>query len=444
MNIPPLNCPPAGRRPQAGPAAPDQLRTPRGLLLLLALLTMPSNGCLYLYKWNILHAEVPKLAEGNYTLKAEGLVQVKAPEPNSADAKLAGAHEFFRTKEYTKAELLFHLLADDGKVDEKVRTEARYFEAECLRLQGLYPKAGDTYKRLLDDFPSNPYKEQACQRLYDIANYWLDDTREEMRETREMREGKRYFVWPRFVSFEKPKPLVDREGRAVQLLDAIHGHDTGLLRDKALFLAGSVKFFNQNYKEADEYFSLIVNKTGKPSPLAATALEYAIISKQLSTGGSDYDAMQVAEARKQVDMAFRNFPELARNKAEFLESQLKTITAQQADKDWKIAEYYRYTKHPGAAYFYYSMVERRYRGTPYAVQAAECMKQLRAEVEEEQRKAQEAVNPMQPKKSVWWWPFSSGNDKPGPAPGPGPGPSPAPTNNLPGGPEVAPAPRPAT
>jgi len=408
-------------------------------LLLLGLLTLPSSGCALLYKWNILHAEVPKPPEGSYTVRADGLVAVKAPEPDSPEAKLAGAHELFRKKEYYKAEVLFHLLADDKTLSQNIVCEACYFEAECLRLQQCYPKAGDTYNRLLNDFPSNAYHEQCCQRMFDIANYWLDETREEMRETREMYEGKRTIVWPHFISFEKPKPLIDREGRAVQLLDQVRVYDQGPLADKALFLAGSVKFFNQYYKDAGYYFTQIIERHGKTSPLAPQAIELAIISKQMSTGGSDYDARQVAEARKQVDMAYRTFPELARTKGEFLEKQLKTITAQQADKDFKVAEYYRQTKHPGAAYFYYDMVERRYRGTPYATQAAERKLELRAQVEEEQHKAQEAANPMQPKKSVWWWPPSWGNGK---APA-GPGPNPSPTPNLPGGPEVAPAPRPA-
>ncbi len=293
---------------------------------------------------------------------AEGLVPAQHLEPDTPEADLAGAHELFREGEYYKAEILFHRLAEKKHNPPALVAEARFFEAESLRLQGHYPTAADTYARLLKDFQTAPggnaYREQACQRMFDIANYWLDDTRDEMRESREMREGKRNFVWPRFVSFEKPKPLIDREGRAVQLLELIRLHDMGELSDNALFLAGCVKFYNENYKEADYFFSQIPERHPN-CKLAPQAVELAIISKHRSTGGPEYDGRKVAEARKLVDLALRNYQELANKRKEF-ETQLLEISTQQAQKDFMMAEYWRKTKHPGAAYFYYDMVIRRY------------------------------------------------------------------------------------
>jgi outer membrane protein assembly factor BamD (BamD/ComL family) len=382
--------------------------------------------------------DLPPPPADSFVLRADGLVPDKPPEPDTPEANLVGARELFRKGEYSKAEVIFNYLAENQNNNQVLAAEARYFEAESLRLQGEYPKAADTYVRLLNDFPQNPYREQSCQRMYDIANYWLDDTREEMRETREKYEGKRTFVWPRFVSFEKPKPFLDRENRAVSLLEQVRNHDFGPLSDKALFLAGSVRFFEENYRDADFFFSQI-HERHPNSPLAAQAVEMAIISKQLSTGGSEYDGRKVAEARKLVDAALRSYPELAERKQEFLTRQMASIAAQQAEKDFKMAEWYRQTKHPGAAYFYYDMVERRYPGSPYAKQANERKAELKSKVVEEQQKAQEAVNPMQPKKSNWWWPFSSDSKDQAQA---GPGNAPSGQPNLPGGPEVAPAPRP--
>ena len=66
---------------------------------------------------------------------------------------------------------------------------------------------------MLNDFPSGAYREQAVQHMFEIANYWLDDTRKEMAEYKEEREGKRWIVWPEFVHFEATKPLLDEEGR---------------------------------------------------------------------------------------------------------------------------------------------------------------------------------------------------------------------------------------
>jgi outer membrane protein assembly factor BamD (BamD/ComL family) len=261
-----------------------------------------------------------------------------------------------------------------------------YYRAECNRLQGYYPKAADLYVNLLNKFSHTPYREQAIQHMFDIANYWLDDTRAEMREYKEKREGKRWVVWPRFISFDRTKPFLDREGRAIEKLEQVRLHDgRGPLADHALFMCGVVKLFNEDYRNADTYFSEVANKH-KDSPLAAKSVELAIYCKHMSTGGSDYDGRKVAEARTLVQTAFDNYPSLAHEKRAFLLRQLDNINLQQADKDFKMAEFYQRTGHPGSAYFYYELVRRRYPGTKYAEMSVKRMNELRGKLEKEQAK----------------------------------------------------------
>ena len=71
---------------------------------------------------------------------------------------------------------------------------------------------------------------------------------------------------------------------------------------------------------------------------------------------------------------------------EFLRRQLVSISQQNADKDWRIAEFYRRTEHPGAAFFYYEIVRRRYPGTKLSELAVERMEEVRAEAEQERAK----------------------------------------------------------
>jgi outer membrane protein assembly factor BamD (BamD/ComL family) len=391
---------------------------PRMILLAGLFAVLPVSGCVW-DRLSITKPDVPPPPADTFTLRADGLVPEKPPEPGTPAADLVGAHELFRKGEYVKAENLFHRIAENKKAPIQVSMEARYYEAESLRFQGCYPAAADTYVLLLKDFQQNcPFKEQACQHMYDIANYWLDDTREEMRETREMRQGKRWCVWPHFVSFEKSKPLLDEQGRAIQKLEQVRLYDPGMgsLADKALFLCGSVKFFNENYKDADYYFTQIY-ENHRNSPLAAQAVELAIISKHLSTGGSDYDGRPVAKARELVHAAMNNYPELANNKQDFLKRQIEGITAQQADKDLKMAEFYKRTDHPGASYFYYSLVTRRYPGTSYAKKAMEAMAELKEKVEkeEQQHAKDETTLPKVGKPS--WFPFLSDNRPQNPSQG---------------------------
>ena len=133
-----------------------------------------------------------------------------------------------------------------------------YYRGECLRLTGHYPRAADVYSGLLNKFPNSPYREQCVQHMFDIANFWLDDTRTEMRAEKERGENKRWFVWPNIFHWEKTKPFLDREGRAIEKLEQVRLHDiNGPLADQSLFLCGVVKMYNENYRDADYYFSQI-------------------------------------------------------------------------------------------------------------------------------------------------------------------------------------------
>ena len=299
-------------------------------------------------------------------LRAEGILSEPAPRAGSPEELLAGARELYRQGDYEKAGDLFKFIADKKRTPMAVAEEARFYQAESLRMRKHWPKAADVYAEMLNKFPNSAYREQAIRHMYDIANYWLNDTRAEMEQTKEKTEGKRWFVDQHFVNWDDKKPWLDEEGRAIEKLEQVRYNDiNGPLADQALFLAGSVKFFNQDYKEADNYFSQIHEKHPN-SPLAEKAVELAIIAKHLSTGGADYDGRKVAEARKLVASAFDNYPELANKKKDFLTRQLVGITLQQAEKDYKMAEFWRRTGHIGAAYFYYQVVQQRYPETPFA------------------------------------------------------------------------------
>jgi outer membrane protein assembly factor BamD (BamD/ComL family) len=333
--------------------------------------------------------EPPPPPADSLILRGDKLEPEKVPtveKEAKAAAELAGAHELYRDGKYSDAQRIFHKVAENKKTPPTIAEEARYYEAESLRRQRAYPKAADTYNRMLNDFPSGAYREQAIQHMFEIADRWLDDTRTEMTQKNEVREGKRWFIWPDWFHFEKDKPFLDEEGRAVEKLEQVRYNDmTGPLADRALFLEGSVKMFRGDYKDAEHCYSQIV-EMHRNSPLAPQALELAIITKQLSTGGPDYDARKLAEARRLIDVALRNYPDLIRDKSEFLNRQLASISFQQAAKDFNVAEFYRRTGHPCSAYFCYEVVRRRYPGTKYSDLATQRMNELRAKVEKENAK----------------------------------------------------------
>src|SRR5262249_15169749 len=240
-----------------GNQGPRKHATQRWLLVASVLLSL--TGC----TWDHFHLFTPPPPPpppaDKLVLRGDQLVADAPPKPGTPEADLAGAHELFRRGEYEKAARVFKYIANNTKNPVQICEEARYYEAECYRLDSYYPKAVDTYVKLLTDFPTGANREQAMQHIFEIANYWLDDTREAMREERERKDGKRWVVWPHFVQLERSKPFLDEEGRALDALEQVRYNDmVGPLADKALFLVGSVHFFNEDYKEADHYFSQLV------------------------------------------------------------------------------------------------------------------------------------------------------------------------------------------
>jgi outer membrane protein assembly factor BamD (BamD/ComL family) len=329
---------------------------------------------------NILPKSAPEISPPNaVVLQGDDLTAVKAPPMTTLQAKMALAHERYLAKDYARAVRIFHRIGDNEKNPPKMVQESLFYEAECHYFLDEWPKAGDTYMALMNKFPRNPYRNQVLARMFELADFWLEDTRQEMREYKEKENGQRWFVMPRFISFETKKPFLDREGRAIQLLEAVrYGSIDTPMADKALFLCGSVKFFDEDYKEADYYFSELQKKhvDSKTDKIAENATRLAIIAKHMSTGGADYDGRKVAEARMLVDEAMKRFPTM--NEDKFLTNQLMNITKQEAEKDYKMGEFYERIDHPAAAVWQYELVTRRYPGMePYYSDAVKRCQEIR-------------------------------------------------------------------
>jgi tetratricopeptide (TPR) repeat protein len=362
----------------------------RSVLCPLSFVLWAAAGCSW-DQLNPFHKDDPPpvVKQDSVIVGPNGLTRAM-PSPVDTNPDLIAAKEVARQGEYAKAEKLFHKIAEKVKDEPLIAGDARFHEAECLRMQGHYPKAADTYIRLLNDFGSDIHREEAVKQLFEIANYWLEDTRNEMEEYKEKTAGKRWMVMPTVFHLDKSKPFFDEEGRALEALEHVRYNDMhGPYADKALFMIGTVKFFNEDYREADYQFTQIV-ENHKASPLWPRAAEMAIISKNLSTGGSDYDGRKCAEARDMVPIALvgyqqmeRQDPKLSQEKQEFLRRQLAGITLQQAEKDYKRAEFYLRTKRPESAFFLFEIVRRRYPGTRYADMATEQMYKIRDKVEKD-------------------------------------------------------------
>ena len=330
----------------------------------------------------------PGCKSGTSNLKQQGralrsLFLDSAYEDPEAQAKFAAARAQFDEGSYSKALKGFRELADNRSNPAGLLEDARFMQAECRYAAGEYPEAVDTYHKLLLDFPTGAHRREACGRMFEICDYWLDDFRDELKK-RSDETG--VMKWrPEWKNpFDKTRPWLGQEGRTLEALDHIWTHDmTGPTADRALFWCGYVNFVRGNFQEADHFFSTLA-EMHKESPLRPQAMAYAIQAKNNATGGAEYDGRKCAEALQLVHTAEATIPELTKSPemAEKLTRAKFAIRYQQAEKDFRMAEYYERTGHPGSAVFYYELVRRRYAGTRYSELAGEKKEHLVALMKE--------------------------------------------------------------
>ena len=301
-----------------------------------------------------------------------------------ARVDLEAAKRLYQEKQYVKAEAMFDVIAKAKKLRLDTLEDAQFYKAECERLQGNYRDARDNFRVYVQSFPYGKYASLANERMFDIANYWLNATREEMKDYEKNPGAVRWASYNPYNWFNSTKdmPFSDVEGHAVTTLEDVRLNDIrGKLAEKSLFYIATVKFFRGEYKEADFFYSQLVEQHPK-SELAEKALKQSIICKQISNGGTAYDTRLVEQCRKFLEEYQRTYP----NKdGDWVNKQLVSIHYQQADRDFNVAAFYDRTGHPGSAYFCYELVRRRYPNTEYAKKADARMTALKSKVEEEQR-----------------------------------------------------------
>jgi hypothetical protein len=181
---------------------------------------------------------------------------------------------------------------------------------------------------MLKRFPDTLYREQALEHLYDFACYWLEDTRAEMKAARAAEEGKPASPAARVPPWDKSKPAVGRERRALQVLAGVRSADPGgPLAERCLFTLASVKFFRNEYGAAGHLYEELADYYPR-SPLAYPALKYAVLAKVHTRGALD----RGEELRKLVERARRDFPQQAKADSEFFEQQVKQVEMEEKKK----------------------------------------------------------------------------------------------------------------
>ena len=139
-----------------------------------------------------------------------------APVPGTPDGDIQLAKSLFRRENYENAERAFGEVIKEHKDNADAREFALFMKAEAQFHQAKYPKARDSYEELLKEYPGSKHLSAATQRLFTIADKWLEDARADIRR------GKPNPFPNRFVQLDRQrKPIFDRDGHAIKLLEFV-------------------------------------------------------------------------------------------------------------------------------------------------------------------------------------------------------------------------------
>jgi outer membrane protein assembly factor BamD (BamD/ComL family) len=270
------------------------------------------------------------------------------------------AEQLFQQERYADAEAAFKRIANDHK-DTPLEEDAMFMIAECQFLTQQYPKAQDSYERLMQKYSNTRHLDKAARRQFAIGKTWLNGGSDEQQGVRQAR-----FDAPLVTNItDKTRPLMDTEGRALESLQSVWLHDpTGPLADDSLMMAGGHYFVNGQYEEAEHQYDLVREQYPKSEHQSMAHLLGAK-AKLRAYGGPQYDGSKLDEADRLMRSAVRQFPELSEDRPRIYRN-LEAIRAQKAERLWAQAEYYRRTLHPGSARIYYQLLLERYPDTKWA------------------------------------------------------------------------------
>lgn len=267
--------------------------------------------------------------------------------------------------------------------------EVRFRAAEALYQRKLYPLAAKFYRCLLNS-ASKHHRKQAIQRLYEIANYWLQDSWELVIQSHDFRESEwldwihscdllsdilpdlnslflQALLYRNLLHWDKSKPFFNEEGRAIELLRCVHDHNpAGPHADKTLFLMGYVAWFHEDYRRADECFSRL-EKKHPASPLYTDAIELAIKSKLMTVDRAG-ERKRLEEARRLIHKALKQ-PKLSEDRNHGLLRLLVCVADNLSDMDFQEAEKCRLAGRLDEARSRYQRIREDYPDTSAAVSA---------------------------------------------------------------------------
>ncbi|MFO0947133.1 MAG: outer membrane protein assembly factor BamD [Planctomycetota bacterium] len=285
------------------------------------------------------------------------------PERNP---EFIAAQDLFRAEKYDEAARAYKKLAKSYK-NKPLEEDALFMYAESLYEAKRFPKAQDKYLELMTKYPTTRYLPQSIQRTYDIAYEWLEDS-----QLRAQGKPGKYNSFTQYVNFfDRTRPMLDTNGRAIEAIESIQNHDPfGPLTDDAAMMAGAYKFTGGSYLQAAGYYEQLVNDQPK-SEHAPRAYFLGSQAYLRAYRGPNYDGVDLESAARLTKAALSRSSELPEEQRSRLEQDMRIIHIERAKRDFRTGEHYLQLRKPAAARMYFQRVIENFSDTDWARRAEE-------------------------------------------------------------------------
>jgi len=268
------------------------------------------------------------------------------------------------------------------------REDTLFLLAESQFHLKKFSNADDSYTELLTDFPSTRHIDRASQRLFEIGRYWLDS--QNFKAASEIRPanaivppgrsepGMTGYWFTRLPLIpnmtDGTRPLFDTGGRALRTLKTIWLNDpTGHLADDALMLAAATYLERGDTREADRILTNL-RKLYPDSPYLEPAFLLGSHVRLMGYQGSAYDETPLDEAAQLKRSTLGLFPDIKEKQR--LQSELDSIEASRAEREWQRVEFYRKKNLPKAMAVHLNRILARFAGTVHEERARRMLLEL--------------------------------------------------------------------
>jgi outer membrane protein assembly factor BamD (BamD/ComL family) len=262
----------------------------------------------------------------------------------------------YRQKKYHDAAKKYADAAD-RLPDSTLEECALFMEGESYFFANQYGKSNDAYEELAKKYSNTHFMNVVVARQFAIAVYW-----EQYANFKPQ-----FILTPNF--FDKTRPLFDTWGNAIKDYDMVRINDPrGPYADESIMRIANANFVKHRYEDADYYYTQLRKECPKSKhQLAAHVL--GIQAKLHRYQGPGYDDRPLKQAEELVDQTLAQFGSELGAERDRLVTTKGEIHAQQALRNWSLAQYYEKGQHYAAAKVYYNEIVKEYPQTKLADEA---------------------------------------------------------------------------